>query len=805
MRNKNQKKKKINIKLIRHIVFNFIVIICFIILAFRLMELQINMGDYYLKESSVRKTRSLTVNGTRGKIYDRYGVELARDEVSFSVEIFRNELIDKQTNEVILKTIKILEQNQDTYIDNFPIKIVQVPVQTNGHNNGLLYDNSFIFDWGTTDKKTAQDREKSWKDTFNIPQEEDAQQAFDRLRERYDIGDYISDSDARKIMAIRQKIAQSGYRAYIPIKIATNISENSVAQLEERRVELPGVNIKEESTRVYPLGSLAAHTLGYLGKISDSEKEYYTELGYNIAEDLVGKAGIEKEFEEYLTGSSGDRKGSKRVEVDVYGKINRELENIEPIPGNSIVLTLDARLQKIAEEKLVETIEAIRAGEFGKPGLARDSAGAAVTVLDAKTGEVLALASYPTYDPNDIVQGRLTAEELINLPQYHYAIQGTYAPGSTFKMLTGIAGLEEGKLRPNERIATKGVFRKYDSRRGISCLAWSNYRTTHGSINVVDALRVSCNYFFLEVMDRLGLDKLTRWANILGLNSKTGIEIPGERSGHVHGEHTNDIREKIQPYYNAGNAQDDQGEETLSRVVEAIARLNIYDTRYELGQTLFDSQREKYKNRIIDYLTSDLNIQLEELQLNKLVEDLLEIIEKNPWNGNDMVSAGIGQATINLTPLGIARYVAAIANGGYVYDTTIIKEIIDCNGTVIREQQPKLVNKVDFEPKNIEAIKEGMGQVTAEGGTAASYFRDFPIRVGGKTGTSQKGGGGPEANNGIFVAFAPYEDPELVVSVVIGEGRIGGYGAPIARAIFEEYFQLNKDYQQEIQQDTLEP
>ena len=800
---KNKKKKKINIRSVRHVIFIFIIVICFIVLAFRLMELQINMGDYYLKESSVRKTRSLTVNGTRGKIYDRFGVELARDEVSFSVEIFKNELIDQRTNDVILKTIKILEQNQDTYIDNFPIKIV--PVQTGGSNGLVSLENKFVFDWGTEDKKIAQNKEKSWKETFKIPQDEDAEQAFDRLRQRYDIDDDVSDIDARKIMAIRQEIDQSGYRAYIPIKIATNISENSVAQLEERRVELPGVNIKEESTRVYPLGSLAAHTIGYLGKISDSEKEYYTQLGYDIAEDLVGKAGIEKEFEEYLTGSSGDRKGSKRVEVDVYGKINRELEYIEPIPGNNIVLTLDARLQKVAEEKLIETIQDIRAGKFGKPGLARESAGAAVAVLDAKTGEVLALASYPTYDPNDIVQGRLTPEELANLPQYHYAIQGTYAPGSVFKMLTGIAGLEEGKLSPNIKITTKGVYKKYDSRRGISCLAWSNYRTTHGSINVADALRVSCNYFFLEVMDRLGLDKLTRWADLLGLNSKTGIEIPGERAGHVHGEHTNEIREKILPHYHAVNDQEGQGEETLSRVVEAIARLNIYDTRYELGQTLFESQRENYKDKITDYLTNDLNIKLDELQFNKLVEDLLEIIEKNPWNGNDMVSAGIGQATTNLTPLGIARYVAAIVNGGYVYDTTIIKEVIDYKGAVVKEQQPKLVNKVNFDAANIAAIKEGMGRVTEEGGTAAVYFRDFPIRVGGKTGTSQKSGGGPETNNGIFVAFAPYDDPELVVSVVIGEGRIGGYGAPIARAIFEEYFQLNKGYQQEIQQDALVP
>ncbi len=653
----------------------------------QLFNLQIIHGAEYRETSNVRLTRESVLEADRGSISDNSGTVLAGVKSQYSVVLYKTNVSTEALNNTILNLINILIANGDSYEDEFMINI-----------------NPYKF------KLEEESSQKAWKKANNINEDFTAEEVFNYYKEKYEIKtDNIE--DARKIIAIRYLISYKGYSNTKSLKIAENISEASLHQIKEQNETLSGVEIIESSIRTYPYGALASHILGRIGQIEESEIKG-NEDTYN-QNDIIGKSGIESVFEKYLKGTNG----IKQIDMNVDGTTTNEYISKEAVAGSNVVLTIDAKLQAVTEAALKNNIEKIANGGFGRSYNA--DAGAAV-VLNIKTGEVLAMASYPDYDPSSFVNGidDQTWNYYINgttKPLENKAISAMYSPGSTYKMATAITGLETGAITPKEKINDTGVFKKYNSK--WKCWIYSSNGYGHGRMNVSQAIQHSCNYFFYEVGDRVGIDSLAKYSYYLGLGHKTGIELTGEISG-----------------------------------------------------ILASSEIAKKENRT--------------------------------WNPGETISSAIGQSYNTFTPLQMAKYVAMIANKGKKLDITIVKSIINPDGSeVSRDEYESYVNQklgnteddseeLNFNEENINAILEGMRGVTSEsGGTAYSTFANFNIEVGGKTGSAQTGVEG--YTNAWFVGFAPFDNPEIAVVVFVRNGGHGSYTAEVARDIMAQYFGMN--------------
>lgn len=671
---------------VRYNILTILVYIIGIVLLAQLFNLQIVNGEEYRQTSNTKLTRESILEADRGNIKDSSGVKLATVDTQSSVELYKTKIDNETLNNTILNLINILNTNGDTYVDNFLVDI-----------------NPYRF------KLESEESQKKWKKANNIDENASAEETFNYFKDKYKISTNNVE-DARKIMAIRYEISYKGYSNTKSIQIAKNISLNSMNQITEQNSKFPGVTITENSKRVYPLGNTASHVIGRIGMIEDSElKEYDSRYDQN---DMVGKSGIEYIFEKYLKGTNG----VKQIDMDVNGTTTDEYISKEAVAGSDIILTIDSKLQAITEEALKANIEKIASGGFGRVYGA--DAGSAV-VLNVKTGEVIAMASYPDYNPSDFVNGidTNTWNYYINgetKPLENKAISMNYSPGSTFKMVTALAGLETGAITTTERINDTGV---YPYAHHPVCWYYTSYHSGHGRLNVSQAIQHSCNYFFYEVGKRIGIDTLAKYAYYLGLGHKTGIELNGEANGN-----------------------------------------------------LASSQRAVEENR--------------------------------QWYLGETLSAAIGQSYNTFTPLQMAKYVAMVANGGKKIDVTIVKSIVNADGSeVSRNEYESYVNEklglteddteeLSFNQENINAVLEGMRGVTSEsGGTAYSTFKDFNIEVGGKTGSAQTGIEGK--TNAWFVGFAPFDDPEIAIVVFVRNGGHGGYTAEVAKEIIAQYFGMN--------------
>lgn len=663
-----------------------------IILFIALFNLQIVNGESYRTQSENRLLREKVIQAPRGEMYDRNGNVLVTNEMGFSLLLYKTNTDKEVLNESLLQITKILDKNQDKYVNTLPIYINE--------------DGNAVFNF-TGDN--AYESETAWKKKYKYDETLTAYDVLMKMKDKY----VIQQQDLRDIRIIagqRFDIERCGYSAYNPYQISTSISRESVNEIEEQNSNFPGLNISTVPVRSYIRGTLAAHILGYTGPISSDELDIYTDYGRN---DTIGKAGIESVFEKYLRGTNG----VKKVEMSSNGRMNEEYEVTSSIKGSDIILTIDANLQEVAETALAENINKIATGGFRYKYEDADSG--AVVVLNVKTGEVLAMASYPSYDPSLFIGGISNKDwkELINNPAnplYNRAIQATYAPGSTFKMVTAIAGLENGDITTNEKILDTGI---YDKGHKPQCWYYSSYGLTHGEVNVTEAIKTSCNCFFYETGYRMGIDTLAKYASYFGLGAKTGIELQGEKSGTL-----------------------------ASR----------------------------------DYATS----------------------KGNTWYVADTLSASIGQSYNSFTPIQLATYIAILSNGGYKIQPTLIKDIISPEGISYNKGDivqyvneklgiPSTNNQIQmaFENENIKAVLQGMKDVTDEsGGTAYGMFKSLPVAVGGKTGTAEAGAG---SNNGVFVGFAPFDNPEIAVAVVVEHGGHGSYTGEVVRDIMKEYFGVN--------------
>lgn len=482
---------------IRYNVITIFVYLIGIVLLAQLFNLQIIHGAEYRETSNVRLTRESILKADRGNIKDSSGTSLARVESQDTIVLYKTKVSNQTLNETILRLINLLSKNGDKYVDNFLIDV-----------------NPYRF------KLTEEESQKKWKKANNIDENATAEEVFNYFKNKYEITEENVE-DARKIIAIRYEISYQGYSNTKSIQIAENISRNTLLEIKERGSEFSGVEVVEEPKRVYPLGNTASHIIGRIGRIEEEELKG-NEDTYD-QNDIIGKSGIEYVFEEYLKGKNG----IKQIDMDVEGTITNEYISQEAVAGNDVILTIDSKLQAVTEQALKSNIERIAGGAFSKTSPA--DAGAAV-VLNVKTGEVLAMASYPDYDPSAFVNGidNNTWNYYINgdtKPLENKAISAMYSPGSTYKMVTALAGLETGAITTKEKIRDTGVYKKYNS----SWKCW--YTRGHGYLDVSNAIERSCNYFFYEVGDRVGIDNLAKYSYYLGLGHKTGIELKGEISG----------------------------------------------------------------------------------------------------------------------------------------------------------------------------------------------------------------------------------------------------------------------------------
>ena len=432
-------------------------------------------------------------------------------DAQYSIVLYKTKVSNETLNNTILKLLNILSTNGDSYVDNFLIDV-----------------NPYRF------KLEEEDSQRKWKKANNIDENATAEETFNYFKNKYGITtDKVE--DARKILAIRYEISYKGYSNTKSIEIASNISRQSLLQIKERNSEFPGVEVTEKSIRIYPLQNTASHIIGRIGKIESSELEG-NEDTYD-QNDIIGKSGIEYVFEKYLKGKNG----IKQIDMNVDGTITDEYISEEAISGCDVILTIDSKLQAVTEEALKNNIDKIASLGYGA------DAGAAV-VMNIKTGEVIAMASYPDYNPSDFVNGidTNTWNYYINgdtKPLENKAISAMYSPGSTYKMVTAIAGLETGAITTKEKIRDTGIYRKYNS----SWKCWNS--SGHGYLNVSEAIQHSCNYFFYEVGDRIGIDILSKYSYYLGLGHKTGIELKGEISGVLA---SNQIAEQENRVWNPG-------------------------------------------------------------------------------------------------------------------------------------------------------------------------------------------------------------------------------------------------------------
>ncbi|MDD6214667.1 MAG: penicillin-binding protein 2 [Firmicutes bacterium] len=653
------------------------------LLVWRLYDMQIINGQGYKNLSDQRISSNITEKAPRGEITDRYGRVLVTNRKGYSIKLQKTEMSDEEFNVMLLKLFNILDTDGYTLSDSLPVS--EYPYKYTFADDG--------------EKKAWFSDKKKLNDTMS------AGDVMNYYKKAFNIADNYSNEQIRRLVGLRYDISTSGFSINSPYVLAEDVSPYVISKIKERRDEFDGINVSQDYFRQYTSGTRAAHILGVVGKIY---KEEYTELadkGYGM-NDLVGKQGIEKICEEYLKGSDGSRNVFYGKDAKLIGEEN----NVPATPGDYVVLTIDSELQRIAEESLERNIKEIAQRGASSVKRGGDANAGAAVAIDIKTGEVLALATYPTYDPAKFNEDYSKLLKDSAKPLWNRAISGTYTPGSTFKPLTAIAALSTGAITTNEHISCDGVYRYYSDYQP-KCWIWSESGKTHGSINVTQAIEYSCNCFFYETGRRTGIDAIDEYAKKMGLGEKTGIELTEEVSGNV-----------ASPEY----------------------------------------KKTLYKN------ASD-----------------------QKWRGGDTIQTAIGQSYSEFTPIGLANYVATIANGGTRYKTHIIKSVhSSVDGSTVYESQPVILENVSISEDNLNAVKRGMLGVTDEG-SAKQIFKDYPIAVGGKTGTAQVGK--KVSNNALFVSFAPFDAPEIAVAVVIEHGFRGANAAYIARDIFNEYFGLKTD------------
>lgn len=647
----------------------------------RLSSLQIIHGEENYKKSLSRTQRTVVQTAPRGEFYDRYGRLIVANRMGFTVEFQRVKgMRDDEINSIILKVNSILAANGDMPAsDELPISAA------------APYEFKF----------STEEEALNWKKQFKIPEEYTASECIEYYTKEFNI-EGVSESDRRTLVGVRYTMLIRGFGTSISYTLADDVSQDTVVSIKEHYDEYRGVNILSEPVREYPYGSMAVHILGRVAPINSTEYEALKEKGYNF-NDSIGKEGLEKYLEDQLRGKSG--KAVAEQDKDGHFVAFSEVDAAES--GNSAFLTIDIDVQLAAEKAIKDTVADIYA-HSSETKHGRDVAGAAAVAVDVNTGEIICIASYPDYDVTKYSKDYSKLLNDKNKPLFNRALAGTYSPGSTFKMLVGIAALENDVITPNTVIHDKVIYELGKSR--FKCLH------DHGDVNVSGAIKDSCNYFFYTVGYEMGIDKIVDCAKQFGLGEYSGIEL-----------------------------KDEEAKGTIASPEEKAER-------------------------------------------------------NEPWYDGYTLQAAIGQDDNKFTPIQLASYVAQIANGGVRYTPHLIKGIYSYDTeNVVSTTEITESGRTEVGKEDMDAIRYGM-RLVAEGGTAADYFKDYPIAVAAKTGTAEVYGG---SDNGIFVAYAPYDNPQIAVAVVIERSGGGYYCGPVAKAIIDAYLNAENSPESTVGIDKL--
>ncbi|MDO5027310.1 MAG: penicillin-binding transpeptidase domain-containing protein [Tissierellia bacterium] len=652
---------------------------------------------------------------------------------------------------------------------------------------------------------------------YGINQESSAEDLLRAYMQRHELEDY-SLYEAFGIISVYNKINSKGYKAYEPVTLAKNISERTLAEVEERMPKTLGFEIVVQPKRFYPYGSSLSHTLGYMGRISDQYeiREYIEHRKYD-GDDVIGKTGLEESFEDTLRGTNGHT----IVYTDIYGNTTDTIEELAPVPGNNLYTTIDINLQREVENILKDALEAKANGTVYKGFTGDyyfkqvpDIETAAAVVTNVKTGEVLASVSYPGYDPNLFVNGisnndweQLTKNKDTGVysakPLMNLVTQGAMPPGSTFKTVTSLAALENG-MDPEQKITCMGFIDIGNTR--FNCLIYSLTGQTHGPINLYDALKHSCNYYYYalglgenpkvegELDFKVTLEDVEETVDKLGLNKLTGLEIniPQESIGYspsLYGKQRL-IRGMLRNYLDANidkylkNPEPINEDEKLKDIYEILSWVEIGPdlSRNEVIEKL-DQMGYKAEEPLEDEYVG-LADQIKYSYLNQAV-----------WTQSDSLNMVIGQGQNAYTPIQLNVLASTIANEGKRVSPTLVKKISNFDNTkdiYIKEKEETIV---DVAPDSFKAVKEGMRRAS----TTLRAHLNLPITTASKTGTAESGSINPKTGDfyapfGWEISFAPFEDPEIAVTVVMIQGRESIDSATLNSDIIYAYYKhVKKD------------
>ena len=660
-----------------------------------LYKLQIIEGEANYNRSSELTNSERVVTAARGNIYDRYGRTLVSNEETYNLKIDTDKLFaNDDPNSVILELVHLVQGYGDEYTDDLPITMTP----------------PFEYD---PDMTAIQ---RTMLDAYYVRQEIDpnstAVELMSYMRTRYNIDNSYSAEEMRIIAGVRYSInvryavntADYVFVEDASMKLISSIMEN----------KLVGIEVERAYSRKYGT-EYAAHILGYTGLMTQEEYEKYSLLNYST-DAMVGKDGVEYAFENYLHGKDGKVIETKNSAGTVLATVYEE----EPEPGNHVYLTIDSVLQEQTERILANGVSILKQNIAQKraEGTARgdynvdlkdEITGAAAVVVNVKTGEPLAMASWPTYNVATILEDYQDLLEAENAPLFNRPLMGTYAPGSTIKPCTAIAALTMGIVNTEDKIKCEGVYTRYAAEGyAPECWIWNSTKDhlTHPEENVTTAIRDSCNYYFYSVGNFLGVDDLGRFAADFGLGEYSGIELV-EAKGNMS---------------NQANHMDYAGAE---------------------------------------------------------------------WRIGDTLQAAIGQSDSVFTPIQMAEYCATVANSGTRYSASILKSIRNYDySEKLYDREPTVMSTVESAEYNWAAVHEGMWEVLNDyiNEKNVNVWVDCPWRVAGKTGTAQKGEG--IQNDGIFMCYAPYKDPEVAIFVVVERGGAGADVQFIARHIMDAYITI---------------
>lgn len=834
----NSFNKKNNFNNIRLLIVFIITCLLFLILIIKLYSLQIIKGEFLKNQVLGTISKPITLKAPRGNIYDKFGVPLATNESSFTVNIDPSNIDKKNTdfelNDIILKTINLLEANNEKIVDDFPIS-KEKPY-------------TFLFNDSQSLEKTWKNDMNLDKNSLNIPAKDlTAEQSFNLLREKFEVDKNLSDEDARKILMVRAELHKIRFSKFIPVTLAYDVSKKTISTIEENSSDFLGVYIDVEGKRVYPEGDSFSHTLGYIRAINTDELKHYQDKGFKdyTNNDIVGKEGIEKAFETTLNGTDG----TVYYEVDNLGrKIKRVDEfSIDPIPGDDVYLTLDSNLNKVTYDAIESALSE--------------------TIINRLLGKN---RNGPNLSSKDIFSSMVKANTL-DIKKVMTSTDDFYSN----KLKNFVLSQDKEAINDYEKskdILSKGVKDNLVSQTNVILALYEQGVIVDDEkyVNRIKSGNISSLQFLIDKLKTLqitphmtGMLQAPASASVIVTDIKSGsilssVSYPSYDNNRFVNNFDNDYYRQLSndptsPMNNRPFTEPRAPGSTF-KPITAIAALEIglitpsttiYDKDIftEAGRPYAQCwingshgfvNVEKSLEVSCNYFYYDISYRMGIDTLNKYMEEFglntrsgVEIYElydssslqkypskisspaykryidlsRNPdanesdlkWQAGDTIRTAIGQSYNNYTSSIIVKYIATLANGGYRYSLHFLDKITNNKDDLLDEYEPILEHKVEISPRNLEAIHKGMYRVTSgEHGTLRNHFKDFPVKVAAKSGTAQENK--KYNNHNVYVGFAPYDDPQIAISVFIPYGDDSHSPAPkITRKILEEYLSINKE------------